>query len=131
MLTPSWFGGNIHVSELDGMTYVGQGIQRPDDEEDQRRQLANHVASRMRALSDPIRASILLHLAHEPASVTEQARHLHLSQPTVSGHLQVLREAGLLDERSVGRSSRLSANEKELRALLTRSQEELVKHFRR
>jgi DNA-binding transcriptional ArsR family regulator/phage baseplate assembly protein W len=130
VLSPSWFGGEIHVIELDGMMYMGRGIQRADDEEERRR-LALHVASNMKALSDPTRLSILLQVAHEPASVTELARHLHLSQPTVSGHVQVLREAGLLEERSVGRSSILSADARRLRDLLTGTQEALAKQFRR
>jgi DNA-binding transcriptional ArsR family regulator len=40
-----------------------------------------------------------------PAGVMELARSLRISQPTVSGHLKVLREAGLVQaQRRGGRS---------------------------
>jgi DNA-binding transcriptional ArsR family regulator len=130
VLTPSWFGGEIHCIELDGIMYLGRGIRRADPD-DERRHLASKVAVSLKALADPTRLSILLEVAHQPASVTELARHLHLSQPTVSGHVQVLREAGLLEERSAGRSSKLSANEQGLRSLLTGAEDALVKQFRR
>jgi DNA-binding transcriptional ArsR family regulator len=130
VLTPSWFGGEIHVVELDGTMYVGRGIRRRDDD-DRLRDAAVHVSSRLKALADPTRLAILLQLAREPASVTELARHFKLSQPTVSGHVQQLREAGLLDERMVGRSARLSASEESLRNLLSGAQESLIRHFRR
>lgn len=129
VLTPTWFGGEIHVVELDGTTYIGRGIRRQDDR-DRRREAAVSISSRLKTLADPTRVAILLQLAREPASVTELARHLKLSQPTVSGHVRLLREAGLLDERMVGRSARLSANEEGLRNLFSGAQESLVKLFR-
>lgn len=129
VMTPAWFGGEIDVVELDGTMYVGRGIRRKDDD-DRRRETAFHVSSRLKALADPTRLAILLQLAREPASVTELARHFKLSQPTVSGHVQLLREAGLLEERTVGRSARLSASEKRLRDLFSGAQESLIKLFR-
>lgn len=128
VLTPAWFGGEIHVVELEGTTYIGRGIRRQDDR-DRRREAAVSISSRMKTLADPTRVAILLQLAREPASVTELARLLKVSQPTVSGHVQLLREAGLLEERTVGRSARLSANEEGLRNLFTGAQESLVKLF--
>jgi DNA-binding transcriptional ArsR family regulator len=129
VLSPGWFAGEIHVVELEGTIYVGRGIRRRDDD-DRRRDAAVHVSSRLKALADPTRLAILLQLAREPASVTELARHFKLSQPTVSGHVQLLREAGLLDERTVGRSAKLSASEESLRNLFAGAQESLVKLFR-
>ena len=129
VLTPAWFGGEIHIVEPDGTTYIGRGIRR-QDERDRRREAAVSVSSRLKTLADPTRVAILLQLAREPASVTELARHLKLSQPTVSGHVQLLREAGLLEERTVGRSARLSANEEALRNLFSSTQESLTKLFR-
>jgi len=61
-----------------------------------RRDVAAHIAVAMKALADPTRVAILLALAHESASITELARELKLSQPTVSSHIQILREAGVL-----------------------------------
>jgi len=53
------------------------------------------------ALGDPKRLLILYALARGPLCVNELCETLQLSQPTVSRHLRVLRERGLLNtERS-------------------------------
>jgi DNA-binding transcriptional ArsR family regulator len=127
ILTPCWFGGKIHVVELDGLLYVGRGIRHG---EPSYRKMAEDISASIRALSDPTRLAILLRLAREPASVTEVARQFHVSQPTVSAHVQVLREAGLLDEKTVGRSARLSASEEGLRRLFSDAEDSLLEIFR-
>jgi DNA-binding transcriptional ArsR family regulator len=127
VLNPCWFGGKIHMIELDGTVYLGRGIRHGAPPY---RKVAAEVSANMKALADPTRLTILLRLAQRPASVTELARHLHLSQPTVSAHVQVLREVGLLEERAVGRSAELSASEEGLRRLFARSEESMVRLFR-
>jgi DNA-binding transcriptional ArsR family regulator len=128
VLSPGWFYGDIHVVELDGMMYAGRGIRPKGDEEDCRH-AANHVSNSLKTFADPTRLAILLWLAHQPASVTEVARHFKLSQPTVSAHVQLLREAGVLEEKSEGRSSKLSANEESLRRVFGGALDELLEHF--
>lgn len=54
------------------------------------------------ALADPTRRAILARLARGEATVTELARPFGLAQPTISKHLRVLEEAGLIDQ---GRSA--------------------------
>ncbi len=54
------------------------------------------------ALSDPTRILILYLLAGEPASVNSLTATLELAQPTVSRHLKVLRERGLVQARRDG-----------------------------
>ena len=127
ILTPCWFGGKIHVLDLDGTVYAGQGIRH---DEPSYRKVAAEISSSIKALADPTRLAILLRLAREPASVTEIARQFHLSQPTVSAHVQVLRESGLLEEKTVGRRAKLSASEDGLRRLFSDAQESLVRVFR-
>lgn len=127
ILSPCWFGGKIHVIELDGTVYAGQGIRH---DEPSYRKVAAEISTSIKALADPTRLAILLRLAREPASVTEIARQFHLSQPTVSAHVQVLRESGLLEEKTVGRSAKLSASEDGLRRLFSSAEESLVKVFR-
>jgi DNA-binding transcriptional ArsR family regulator len=117
ILTPCWFGGPIHIFEMDGMTYVGAGVRRAW--EPSYRELAASISSNLKAFADPTRVAILLRLAREPGSVSEVARHFGLSQPAVSGHVQILREAGLLDEKSVGRRAILSANEQRVLGILS------------
>ncbi len=48
------------------------------------------------ALSDPNRLLILYALNEKPLNVTELSNELGLSQPTMSRHLKVLRERGLV-----------------------------------
>jgi DNA-binding transcriptional ArsR family regulator len=127
VMTPSWFGGHISVLEFDGLVYVGRGIQIG---EPSLKQVANEVSSHIKALADPTRLAILLRLAREPASVTEIARQFALSQPTVSAHVQVLREAGLLEEKTVGRSAQLSASQDGLHRMFAHAEESLIRAFR-
>jgi ArsR family transcriptional regulator len=48
------------------------------------------------ALSDPTRIFILYALNEKPLNVTELTNELGLPQPTISRHLKVLRERGLV-----------------------------------
>jgi DNA-binding transcriptional ArsR family regulator len=49
------------------------------------------------ALSDPTRRAILARLASGEATVSELMQPFALSQPTISKHLKVLEEAGLIE----------------------------------
>lgn len=49
------------------------------------------------ALSDPTRRAILARLQKGEASVSELGAPFALSQPTISRHLKVLEEAGLIE----------------------------------
>lgn len=49
------------------------------------------------ALSDPTRRAILARLALGEATVSELAEPFRLAQPTISKHLRVLEEAGLIE----------------------------------
>ena len=51
-------------------------------------------------LAEPNRRRILDLLRTSERPVTELVEHLHLSQPAVSKHLRVLREAGLVESRA-------------------------------
>ena len=125
VLSPGWFFGEVHLVELDGTVYLGHGIRHADIDE-QRRRAAAHASTALKSLADPTRLAILMHLAAEPCSVTELARHLKLSQPTVSGHVQMLREAGLLEEKVTGRSARLSTSGGTVRQFFSAVQDELL-----
>src|SRR5437764_4138636 len=54
------------------------------------------------ALADPTRLSVLEKLRDGPLSVGEIANDLPVSRPAVSQHLKVLKDAGLVTDRSVG-----------------------------
>jgi len=50
------------------------------------------------ALADPTRRAILSRLATSEATVSELMAPFSLSQPTISKHLKVLEEAGLIEQ---------------------------------
>jgi DNA-binding transcriptional ArsR family regulator len=56
-----------------------------------------------RALSDPTRREMLVRLARAPADVGELGRGFSMTQPAVSQHLKLLREAGLVEAEREGR----------------------------
>jgi DNA-binding transcriptional ArsR family regulator len=60
---------------------------------------ANRVVS---ALADPTRLSVLEKLRDGPRSVGEIADDMPVSRPAVSQHLKVLKDVGLVADRSVG-----------------------------
>ena len=51
----------------------------------------------MKALSDPNRVKIIKMLQHRTMCVCEMQEALHVAQPTVSKHLKLLEDAGLVD----------------------------------
>lgn len=63
----------------------------------------NRHALQLKALGHPIRLGIALRLAEEGGTCAcDFADIFHVSQPTVSQHLKVLREAGLVHTRRQG-----------------------------
>ncbi|MCE5242079.1 MAG: metalloregulator ArsR/SmtB family transcription factor [Syntrophobacteraceae bacterium] len=56
----------------------------------------------MKALSDPNRVKILKMLQHRPLCVCEMREALGIAQPTVSSHLKVLEDAGLVTCKKAG-----------------------------
>ena len=59
---------------------------------------AERLASRFKALADPTRVAIVNRLAQaDETCVCELTAAFELSQPTISHHLKVLREAGLVE----------------------------------
>ena len=68
-----------------------------------RRTIVEMQAERLKALGHPIRLGIALQLAAEQETCAcDFAEVFGVSQPTVSGHLRVLRQAGLVTTRRFG-----------------------------
>lgn len=55
------------------------------------------LSVRFKALADPTRLAIVNRLARDPEACVCQFDSLGLSQPTISHHLKILREAGLVE----------------------------------
>ncbi len=60
------------------------------------------TALTLQALGEPSRQAILALLRNGERPVGELVAHLDLSQPAVSKHLRVLKEAGVVEARPVG-----------------------------
>lgn len=67
--------------------------------------MANDVFS---ALAHPLRREIVERLSTGPASVGEVTRDFGVSKPTISRHLRLLEEAGVVSRVVVGRHHRLA-----------------------
>jgi len=63
------------------------------------------TAALFRVLGEPARLSILRHLELGPHRVVDLVEHLGLAQSTVSKHLSVLRESGLVTSTPRGRAT--------------------------
>ena len=59
------------------------------------------------ALSDPTRLGVIALLRKEPQCASDMANKLAMSRPATSRHLKVLREAGLVEEESLGDDARV------------------------
>ena len=79
-----------------------------------------------RAIADPSRRAILDLLAESKRTVTEMLGHFRFSQPALSKHLRILREAGLVRCDVDGRQHRYSLQAEGLRSVA-----EWVRHYER
>jgi len=103
VLSPLYFctphGGTV----IDTTAYVHVGGPAQSLHGEQvRREESEQVAGRLKVLADGTRVALLRQLAEEPATVMDLARRFGLAQPTVSNHVRLLRDAGLLDSRRDG-----------------------------
>ncbi len=71
-----------------------------------------------RALADPTRRAVLERLMAAEMNVTELTANFAVSQPAISQHLAVLREAGLVTERREGRRAFYRADTAGLQPLI-------------
>lgn len=84
------------------------------------------LAALFHALADPTRLLILEHLHTGEHKVKELTEHLGLAQSTVSAHLACLKDTGLVNVRSQGRSSIYSLSQGEALDALTDSAMALI-----
>jgi len=95
------------------MTISTDNAQSPDAQEP-----GNQWSERLNALAHPARLEILQYLAaREDSCCKDVVGRLSLAQSTVSQHLKVLAEAGLIDIRSEAQRSCYNLNSKALLAI--------------
>ncbi len=81
---------------------------------------ADQLARAFRAMADPVRLRLLSMIAAAPSGevcACDLATPLQKSQPTISHHLKVLREAGLVTSRKRGTWVHYRVNPEQLAAL--------------
>lgn len=94
LVCPGFFSGRC-VWELSGILLLGMPADGGGDVE-MLRQRAEGLAPRLKALADPTRLAILLRVNASPVSITDVTREFGISQPAVSVHFRVLRDAELV-----------------------------------
>ncbi|HEV1998683.1 MAG TPA: metalloregulator ArsR/SmtB family transcription factor [Candidatus Dormibacteraeota bacterium] len=94
MVCPGYFAGRC-VWELPGVLLLGFPADAQGDLADLRSQ-AEGLALHLKALADPTRLAILLRVGRGPVSITDVTREFGISQPAVSVHFRILRDAELV-----------------------------------
>ena len=79
---------------------------------------ADAISQRLKALSDPTRLAILLRVGRGAASITDITREFGISQPAVSVHFRVLRDAELVIGERHGSRTLYSVDTAHTRALV-------------
>lgn len=94
-------GVTTAVDDARTATCCGDATEHPMGDED-----ARALAALLKALADPARVRLVALISHAPgqeACVCDLTAPLGLAQPTVSHHLKVLVDAGLLTREQRGR----------------------------
>lgn len=92
-VVPAFFAHLGSLVDLPGTTLLGV---RADGSGAQARARTELLARRLRTVSDPTRLAMIEVLRAGPRTVTELAELFGLAQPTVSNHVKVLRDAGIV-----------------------------------
>ena len=115
LFVPCLFFGTSMYLEFPGLVIIGTGVGQGDVVA---RARTESVARRLKAVAEPTRLALLHSLATAPSTVGELATIFRLAQPTVSMHVKVLRQSGLVRSERVGGRLRLSADPAAVEALL-------------
>jgi DNA-binding transcriptional ArsR family regulator len=112
---PCLFFGSSMYLEFPGLVVIGTGVGQGDIVA---RARTESVAKRLKAVAEPTRLALLHSLATAPSTVGELAMLFRLAQPTVSMHVKVLRQSGLVRSERVAGRLRLTADPAAVEALL-------------
>jgi DNA-binding transcriptional ArsR family regulator len=115
VFVPCLFFGSSMYLDFPELVVIGTGV---DMGNVAARARTESVAKRLKALADPTRLAILHFVAAAPSSVSELAVLFRLAQPTVSMHVKVLRDNGLVRSERRGGRIRLSADPVAVESLL-------------
>jgi DNA-binding transcriptional ArsR family regulator len=115
LFVPCLFFGSSMYLEFPGLVVLGTGVGQGDLVA---RARTESVARRLKAVADPTRLAILHSLATAPSTVGELAVLFRIAQPTVSMHVKVLRESGLVSSERIAGRLRLNADAVAVESLL-------------
>jgi len=106
---------SLTVTDVSGPVCCPDGLTAPMD-----RETAEQLAKLLKAVADPARLQLLALIKSTPSGescVCDLTAPLALSQPTVSHHLRILTDAGLVRRESRGTWAWYSVNEERLQEL--------------
>jgi DNA-binding transcriptional ArsR family regulator len=95
VVVPAYFAHFGLLFDLPGLLLIGV---KAEDGTAPSRARSETLARRLRALSDPTRLAILETLRSGPKTVTELSARFGLAQPTVSNHVKLLRDNGIVKD---------------------------------
>ena len=98
-VVPAFFAHLGSLVDLPGTVLIGV---RADGSGAQARARTQLLAHRLKTISDPTRLAMLETLRWAPLTVGELAARFSLAQPTVSNHVKLLREAGIVSSGAEG-----------------------------
>ncbi len=98
-VVPAWLSRSGLMLSLAGRLLIGPSVPRPRAGPGMG---TRDRARRFKALGDPTRLAIFEAIARRSRTVGELARELQIAQPTVSNHVRLLREAGLVGQETAG-----------------------------
>jgi DNA-binding transcriptional ArsR family regulator len=116
VVVPAFFTHKGLLVDLPGVVVVGV---RTDSTGAEARARTETLARRLKAISDPTRLAMLDLLRSGPRTVTEIAAAFSLAQPTVSNHVKVLRDSGLVNDVREGTRRNLVVQHDVVEELLT------------
>ena len=98
-MVPAYFAHLGSLVDLPGMVLIGVRAEGSGAEARARTEI---LARRLKTISDPTRLAMVEVLRSAPSTVTELAALFGLAQPTVSNHVKILRDAGLVANSTEG-----------------------------
>ncbi len=94
-------------------------------------EMIDKIVERFRALGDASRVRLLLHLKSGERNVAELSAAIGLAQPSVSKHLAVLKQAGLVECRRQGTQCVYSVVDRSIFDLCAVVCDSVMRHVRR
>lgn len=99
VVVPSYFAHVGLIYDVPGYVLIGIRAEEPGRAA---RERSEELSRRLRALSDATRLAIVDSLRRRPLTITELSQRFGLAQPTVSNHVKLLRDAGIVTEERDG-----------------------------